>query len=104
MGSPTEWKEIIGKLASATKVLAEWRLSSGVNFYMYLPLPFQMGSETIKTDSDIRFDELDKLIILKRMTFGSLAADNDIETCRQILNSARLGKVSELGEGICVSL
>jgi hypothetical protein len=101
------WKDVISRLAEAGKFLAKWHLASGgVTFYMYLPAVSEMGDQTIKVDSDVRFDELVHLDIMKSWNLGGPTVTNDLDAVRRALDSARHVRVTELrdGDGIRVSL
>jgi hypothetical protein len=100
------WKDVISQLAKAGQILAKWHLASGVTFYMYLPAVSEMGDQTIKVDSDVRFDELVHLDIMKSWKLGRLTVTNELDAVRRALDSARHVRVTELrdGDGIRVSL
>jgi hypothetical protein len=97
------WKDVIGRLASATRVIAEWRLSSGVTFYMYLPTRVEMGDETIKADSDVRFDEINQVTVMRTAKLGGFTAKNDLAACREALTGISSVQLVELDEGIRIS-
>ncbi len=98
------WKDVISKLAHAGKFIAEWKLSSGAAFYMYVPAPGDLGKETIKVDSDVRFDELVQLNIMPVVKLGGLTASNDVDACRVALQDLSYVHVSERDGGISVGL
>ncbi|WP_447916576.1 hypothetical protein [Delftia acidovorans] len=98
------WKDVITRLASVGKVMARWRLASGARLYMYVPAAEDMGDETVKPDSDVRFDELVQMDIMESVPLGGLTATNDVEACRRALVSIPRVRVMEVADGIQVSL
>lgn len=98
------WKDVITRLASAGKVMAQWRLASGARFFMYVPAAADLGDETLKPDSDVRFEELVQVDIMRSVPLGGLTATNDVEACRRALVSIPRVRVTEVADGIQVSL
>jgi len=98
------WKDALSRLAGVGKVIAQWRLASGVTFFMYVPTASDMGDETLKPDSDVRFDELVQVDILRSVQLGGLTATNDVEACRRALMSIPRVRITEVSDGIRVSL
>ena len=98
------WRDIVGRIAASGTVMAEWKLVSGVTFYMYLPTPAKMGAETITPGSDVRFDEIAQLLIDETVKLGGTAASNDFAACSRALSGSTYALVQERANGICVSL
>lgn len=53
------WRDIVGRLAATGAVMAEWRLVSGVTFYMYLPSSASTGTESraggLRISTELRY-------------------------------------------------
>lgn len=98
------WRDIVGRLAATGAVMAEWRLVSGVTFYMYLPSSASTGTETVTPDSGVRFDEIAQLLIEETVKLGGAAASNDLGACSGALSDSAYALVQERANGICVSL
>ena len=71
---------------------------------MYVPTAANMGDETLKSDSDVRFEELVQVNIMRSVPLGGLTATNDVEACRRALASIPRVRVTEVADGIQVSL
>ena len=98
------WKDVLAKLSDAERFLAHWHLHSGVAFYMYVPTRTEIGSETLKPDSDVRFEEIACLDIMGSLRLGGLDARNDINACRDALASIPEVAVQEIEGGIRLSV
>ncbi len=71
---------------------------------MYVPAAADLGDETVKPDSDVRFEELVQMDIMRSMPLGGLTATNDVDACRRALVSLPRVRVTEVPDGIQVSL
>jgi len=98
------WKETLARIATAGKVLAEWRLLSGVTFQMYVPPPASAASESIHPDSDVRFHEIETLRIMQSVKLGGLAATNDLDAVRRALGHDPRLDVADTGGELTVRL
>ena len=98
------WKDVLAKLSDAGPLLAHWHLYSGVAFYMYVPRKPDIGSETVKPDSDVRFEEIARLDIMRSLRLGGLDATNDIDACQRAVASIPEIAVQEIEGGIQLSL
>ena len=98
------WKDVLTRLAETGKIIAQWQLASGVTFYMYIPAASAMGESTIKPESDVGFDEIVHLDILRSVPLGGLTATNDVEACQRTLTSVRGVLITEVPGGLRVSL
>ncbi|MCY1521060.1 hypothetical protein D9M68_558590 [compost metagenome] len=98
------WKEVLAKLSDAGHFLAHWHLHSGVAFYMYVPKKPDIGSETLRPDSDVRFEEVARLDIMRSLRLGGLDATNDVDACRRAVASIREVALLEIEGGIQLSL
>ncbi|GLS93024.1 hypothetical protein GCM10007918_03150 [Piscinibacter gummiphilus] len=98
------WKDVVTCLASVGKVLAQWRLASGAKFFMYVPAVPDIGAETLRSDSDVRFEELVQVDIMRIVPLGGLTATNDVEACRRALVPIPYVRVKEVADGIQVRL
>jgi hypothetical protein len=63
-----------------------------------------MGDEAVKPDSDVRFEELVQVDIMRSVPLGGLIATNDVEAYRRALVSIPRVRVTEVADGIQVSL
>lgn len=97
------WKILLAALTETGKVFAQWRVASGVTFYMYVPATADLGTETLTVGSDVRFDELVSLDIRRTVQLGGLAATNNVEACREALEQVSFARVSEIADGIRVT-
>ena len=70
---------------------------------MYVPRRMDMGSDTLKPDSDVRFDEIARLDIMQGLRLGGLDATNDIDACRRVLGSGHEVVLREVEGGIQLS-
>ncbi|WOI46523.1 hypothetical protein [Acidovorax sp. BLS4] len=98
------WKDVLAILSDAGHFLAHWHLHSGVAFYMYVPRRMDIGPETVKAVSDVRFEEIARLDIMRSVRLGGLDATNDIDACRRAAASIREVAVEEVEGGIQLSL
>jgi hypothetical protein len=98
------WKIVLAKLSDAGQILAHWHLHSGISFYMYVPRESDLGSETLKPDSDVRFEEIARLDIVRSLRLGGLDATNDIDACRRAVASSHEAALQEMEGGIQLSL
>lgn len=77
-----KWKNILTNLSTAGKFLASWQLESGVTFFMFIPAVEAMAVETLTEESDIRFEDIVSIEILKKLQLGGLWFSNDLTACR----------------------
>lgn len=98
------WKNVLASLSDAGHFLAHWHLHSGVACYMYVPRRLDIGEETIRAGSDVRFEEIARLDIMCSLRLGGLDASNDIDACRRAAASIGEVAVEEVEGGIQLSL
>ncbi|MDX4953507.1 hypothetical protein [Delftia acidovorans] len=98
------WKHVLAKLSDTGPLLAHWHLYSGVAFYMYVPRKSDIGSETIKPDSEVRFEEIARLDIMRSLRLGGLEATNDLDVCQRAVASIPEIALQEIEGGIQLSL
>ena len=71
---------------------------------MYLPRKSDIGSETIKPDSEVRFEEIARLDIMRSLRLGGLEATNDLDVCQRAVASIPEIALQEIEGGIQLSL
>lgn len=98
------WKEILGLLGDTGKLMASWKLHSGVKFFMFIPARNQQGIETINVESDVHFNEISSLEIAHIEKLGGHTVINDVEMCRSLLSTVSWVKVESTSEGIRVEM
>lgn len=59
-----------------------------------------MGSDTLKPDSDVRFEEIVRLDIMQVLRLGGLDTANDVDACRRVLVSSHEIVLREVEGGI----
>lgn len=96
------WKRVIVSLSTVGKVMASWQLASGVTFFMFMPSAEAIGEETITKESDVRFEEIVSLDILRTVQLGGLSVSNDIEMCRLALENDKAIRFVSIPQGIRV--
>jgi len=83
------WKQVLSSLAEQP-VLAEWRLSSGVGFFMYTPSIERLGPDGIE-GSTVQYEELTELRVPAQHQLGSLSVTNDLASTQQVTEGCCLG-------------
>jgi hypothetical protein len=81
----TPWKRTLTALHE-TSVLAEWRLASGVQFYMQVPAQERLTEQGVE-GSTVEYAEISALVIRREQPLGGVVTRNDLELVRQKLEA-----------------
>ena len=62
--------------------IAEWRLKSGVRFFMTMPKRARLADDLIQGDGWIRYDEIASIYVRATQELGCLTRHNDLDAFR----------------------
>lgn len=71
------WRPLLAEL-SETSSVAEWRLTSGITFFMAVPAVSRLTERSID-GSTVAYGEIEQLIFRSQQHLGSLEKQNDLD-------------------------